>query len=403
MNSAPSMPTPLFATKQGLCEPCLVSIKADNKGIVQTSGKPVEIPIVDGSTTSVVPSKTTSAPLLRTSTTVVVGTTSASTTAPTTTTTVAPLSTTIGSIPTTTATNNPSCNSKSMQELVCDAAGQFNRVALINGAFDEQVGNPFFPSPTSDFKFVPSNPGVTGCETTDSSGDFEVWSNDYNCVPADSLPYFVELNAHEASTLYQDVYAAPGEMIKWSLKHRGRSGDDTMEVLVSPCSRYVNGTGRVWCNFQSQGIFTDGNSAWGLHGADYVVPPAPLGQTYDPLIRFAFRAVSSAGGDKSYGNFLDSITFKPVMLVCSSTHDVAAGTTYVFNPLDQTATTTGGSGSVTASLIEPAEGTLDVAPNGTISFAPSNVTYTGPQQINYTVTDTSAGCSTSAVLTLNYY
>lgn len=83
--------------------------------------------------------------------------------------------------------------------------------------------------------------------------------------------------------------------------HRGRDGDDSMQVLIGDANTAdVNGPGG-W-NFTSADLI-DGNAAWGTHTDDYVVP---AGQTCS---RFAFRAVDTASGSPSVGNFLDGIAF----------------------------------------------------------------------------------------------
>lgn len=45
---------------------------------------------------------------------------------------------------------------------------------------------------------------------------------------------FVELNANEESSLYQIVDTTPGKMYRWGLSHRGRSGKDTMALIIGP-------------------------------------------------------------------------------------------------------------------------------------------------------------------------
>lgn len=43
-----------------------------------------------------------------------------------------------------------------------------------------------------------------------------------------------ELNAAEASTLYQHISATPGSVLEWGLTHRGRWGTDTMLLCIGP-------------------------------------------------------------------------------------------------------------------------------------------------------------------------
>lgn len=49
---------------------------------------------------------------------------------------------------------------------------------------------------------------------------------------------FAELNANQESSLYQIVSTEPGKMYRWSLSHRGRSGVDTMALIIGPDQPY---------------------------------------------------------------------------------------------------------------------------------------------------------------------
>jgi hypothetical protein len=53
------------------------------------------------------------------------------------------------------------------------------------------------------------------------------------------------------------------------------------------------------------GTMSDSNQAWGVHSGVYKVPD---GQTAS---RFGFLAKSTATGDKTVGNFIDSVVFTP--------------------------------------------------------------------------------------------
>jgi len=137
--------------------------------------------------------------------------------------------------------------------------------------------------------------------TTDVSNEIEIWGLGFGGVPADEGNQFAELNANSPGTLYQDVVTTPGEHMTWTLAHRGRLGDDTMKVLIGDASTADVNSDTGWNYFSPD--LTDGTDAWGTHTADYVVP---VGQV---CTRFAFRAVSSTGGDPSVGNFLDAVGF----------------------------------------------------------------------------------------------
>lgn len=49
---------------------------------------------------------------------------------------------------------------------------------------------------------------------------------------------FAELNAEQESSLYQIVDTDPGKMYRWGLSHRGRSGKDTMALIIGPNQPY---------------------------------------------------------------------------------------------------------------------------------------------------------------------
>lgn len=114
----------------------------------------------------------------------------------------------------------------------------------------------------------------------------EVWKSGFGGVPAFEGDYFAELNANLPGMLYQDVELTPGSSYTWSFSHRGRSGTDTITVLMGPPDAVV-----------SQGDYSTDNTAWKAYHGVYVVP---IGQY---ITRFAFQATSPS----SYGNFVDAI------------------------------------------------------------------------------------------------
>jgi hypothetical protein len=165
---------------------------------------------------------------------------------------------------------------------------------LMNGGFET-------PAVTPDtFTLFPAA-SVPPWQTTDGLGEIEIWGDGFLGVPAGQGNAFAELNANTAGTLYQDVISTPGATMSWTLLHRGREGDDTMQVLIGDAS-VADVNGATGWDYISPDM-TDGTTDWGAHGADYVVP---AGQT---CTRFAFRAVSTASGNDSVGNLLDAVAF----------------------------------------------------------------------------------------------
>ena len=160
----------------------------------------------------------------------------------------------------------------------CDGSG----AALGNGGFETP--------PVAADSYNVFTTETAPWQTTDVLGQIEVWGDGFLGVPAYAGNAFAELNANSAGTLYQDVVSTPGATMSWTLAHRGRGGDDTMEVLIGDAN-VADVNGSAGWDYTSPDL-TDGVSAWGTHGDDYVVP---AGQT---CTRFAFRAVSTGSGDE---------------------------------------------------------------------------------------------------------
>ncbi len=158
---------------------------------------------------------------------------------------------------------------------------------LENGGFEQPSfgPNPTFGSRTDD--------SVPGWKTTASDHRIEFWTNGYLGVPSARGNQFVELNANEVSSLYQDVATTPGEILNWELAHRGRNGVDTMNVVAGP----VGGPYTILATL------SDDNTAWAYHVGSYTIP---AGQT---TTRYGFQAVSTSNGNLTQGNFLDDISF----------------------------------------------------------------------------------------------
>lgn len=161
-----------------------------------------------------------------------------------------------------------------------------NAIALTNAGFESPA------IPARSYRIM-SEQNVPGWSTTARDKQIELWSSGFgNVIPAEGKQ-FAELNANMASALFQDVETTPGTAMTWSLAHRGREGVDTMRVMIGPADGTLKEVARM----------SNGTSAWGRHSGAYVVP---AGQS---VTRFAFEAVSTAGGNPTVGNFLDDITF----------------------------------------------------------------------------------------------
>lgn len=131
---------------------------------------------------------------------------------------------------------------------------------------------------------------VPGWNTTATDGKIEFWVSGFNGVPAQEGRQFFELNANQIAALYQELCLEPGSTIYWSVWHRGRLGVDVAEVLIGPSVEEA----------VHQATMSDGKTSWGHYSGTYNVP---LDQT---TTFFVFNSVSSAGGNRSIGNFLDN-------------------------------------------------------------------------------------------------
>ena len=142
--------------------------------------------------------------------------------------------------------------------------------------------------------------------TTATDGMIEVWTNGTQSlgqpINAYSGMQFIELNANQVSTLYQDLSVTPGSSVNISFAHRGRnSGTDVMRVEIGP----IGGP------YVSLGNFSATPSAWVFESTNYTFPNNGV---TNYTIRFV--SVSSGTTDLTVGNFIDAVSI--VGLGCSS-------------------------------------------------------------------------------------
>ena len=150
--------------------------------------------------------------------------------------------------------------------------------------------------------------------TTATDGLIEVWTNGTESTNAYSGVQFIELNANQVSTLYQDLSIIPGSSVNVSFAHRGRfSGIDVLRVEVGP----IGGP------YVSLGNFSAGPSAWVFNSVNYTFPNNGVSNY---TIRFV--SVSSGSGNLTVGNFIDAVSITG--LGCSS---LPVTGTVTINPL----------------------------------------------------------------------
>lgn len=216
---------------------------------------------------------------------------------------------------------------------------------LANGSFEAPV------FARTGWNIVNESDTSVAWKTSATDNQMEIWSRSNEGVSAYSGDQHAELNAYQESTLYQDVETTPGQVLVWHLAHRGNRGTDVMKLQVGAPGDFTqpsgettlsapeisganitytktnsSGTSTLTSPYSNSFTMTDGNTEWGYYTGYYVVPE---GQT---TTRFAFTAVSSAGGGANVGNFLDDVFFgtagaPPVATDVSITGTTEAGQT----------------------------------------------------------------------------
>ena len=170
------------------------------------------------------------------------------------------------------------------------------RVSNCAALGDNLLVNPSFETPQvggcqGGFFCEFSATDVDGWHTTSELQVIEIWHDGYHDVPAADGSQFAELDAMSQDTIWQELALTPGQLMYWSLLHRGRNGVESIEVRIGPPDATV-----------SQGLFSSSNDAWYPYSGVYRV-----GAT-ETLTRFAL--VSHTGTLE--GNLVDSIVFAPI-------------------------------------------------------------------------------------------
>lgn len=158
---------------------------------------------------------------------------------------------------------------------------------FLNGGFESVLG----VLPPKAFGFI-GDDKIPGWSTSATDKKIEIWKNGYIGVPAYRGEFFAELNANEVSKLSQSLLVTEGDRVVWSLAHRGRMGEDSMNVKVGPVGDAV-----------LQKVVATNNDSWVTYTGQYVVP--------DDVkeIELVFEAVDTATGNFAMGNFVDDVKF----------------------------------------------------------------------------------------------
>lgn len=163
---------------------------------------------------------------------------------------------------------------------------------LVNGGFEE------FPS--WGYSFYSGSDPTLNWATTAPDNTLEIWGDGFLGVPAYEGSSFAELNANYDSTLYQHVNGlGDNNTINWHFAHRGRYGVDVMQLsIIDLGTDQIYGGGDDTVLYQN--IFSADQNAWQFHTGSII--------SIGNLTRFAFEAVSAAGGS-TQGNFIDYCGF----------------------------------------------------------------------------------------------
>jgi uncharacterized repeat protein (TIGR01451 family) len=196
--------------------------------------------------------------------------------------------------------------------------------------------------------------GTGNCAGYVSPGNnplIEIWTTGFNSVSTatNAGKQFAELNAEQASQLYQNLCLINGETISFSLLHRGRSSATTADVASfligtdpTPSKAFGifsttnNGTVTVQPVAQNGATIpavTNNNAGNGWVRYNGTVPYT--GTTGNQPVGFAAVSTAAVPVNNTVGNFLDDVQFagKPVVeFTTSSGSGPEAETTPTTNP-----------------------------------------------------------------------
>ena len=237
-----------------------------------------------------------------------------------------------------------------------ECAGTICLEPITNGGFEIPV--------IASTSFVHTNEdNVPGWNTTATDGLIEIWSTGFNGVPSSEGNQFAELNAKQASALYQILCLTPGSEVNWSVQHRGRSAtNDVATVRI----------GGDLTSATVQETMSDNNTSWGFYSGAYTVPAGQT-NTY-----FIFDAVSSGSGNNAHGNFIDDIQ----IWVVSTPTCLDSDNDGIFNNFDLDADNDG-----IYDIVENGNGNLDADNDGIIDAGNSTIGTNGVYDIIETSPD----------------
>ncbi len=262
-------------------------------------------------------------------------------------------------------------------------------IALANGSFEGPVVSHGAPN------WLVGGSSPLLWDTTESDNVIELWKNDGPgpqtgltaqnanggmAISAEDGSQWAELNANDVGALYQDLTTVPGQILQWSVWHRGRysgaANASKKDIMAVQIGSTTSQTSQIPTGQTTRDI-SDGPTAWVLYRGIYTVP---AGQT---TTRFQFAAISTASGDRSIGNFIDNLSLNNYVACLNDAPQ--AQTSTVNTPISSLQLSASrGSGSFTWGGGETLPAGLSISTDGLITGTPTTV---GTSAVTLTLTD----------------
>lgn len=164
----------------------------------------------------------------------------------------------------------------------------------VNGGLDDGIDTSLavrrFGSARGPRAYLFDADDIDAWQTTARDNLIELWDTGFNGVDSQDGDFHAEINANNSAQIFQEYTVTPGDVLDYSVWHRGRTGVDVAAVLI----------GAPGAQAQDQ-ILATGNGAWVNYTGTYTVP---AGVT---TLRIGFESISTASGNQSVGNFVDSL------------------------------------------------------------------------------------------------
>ncbi|MEH1765014.1 MAG: hypothetical protein V7L27_00625 [Nostoc sp.] len=189
--------------------------------------------------------------------------------------------------------------------------------------------------------------GTGNCTGYTSPGSvplIEIWTSGFNgaSTATNAGNQFAELNAEQASELYQNICLIQNETITFSFLHRGRSSATVADVANFLIGLNTSSTSTIFGTFSTTSNGTVTAQPLAQNGA--TIPTVTNNNAGNGWVRYSgtvpytgttgnnpvgFAAVSTAGGNNTIGNFLDEVQFagKPVVEFTASSGGAAESET----------------------------------------------------------------------------